>query len=57
VNQIYKQYKDTGRIPKLRKPGRLKKELSKEGIKAIQAYEEYRCNAIHLQKIKEGDTI
>ena len=28
VNQIYRQYKDTGEIPKLRKPGRPKKELS-----------------------------
>ena len=52
VNQIYRQYKDTGEIPKLRKPGRPKKELSEEEIKAIkEAYEEYRCNAIVLQKI------
>ena len=47
VNQIYRQYKETGEIPKLRKPGRPKKELSKEEIKAIkEAYEEYRCDAI-----------
>jgi len=52
VNQIYRQYKDTGEIPKLRKPGRPKKELSEEEIKAIkEAYEEYRCNATVLQKI------
>jgi len=52
VNQIYKQYKDTGKIPKPKKPGRPKKELSEEEIGAIkEAYEEYRCNAILLQKI------
>jgi len=27
VNQIYRQYRETGEIPKLRKPGRPKKEL------------------------------
>jgi putative transposase len=52
VNQIYRQYKETGEIPELRKPGRPKKNLSEEEIKAIKdAYEEYRCNAIVLQKI------
>ena len=30
ANQIYRQYKETGEIPKLRKPGRPKKELSEE---------------------------
>jgi len=60
VNQIYKQYKDTGEIPKPKKPGRPKKELSEEEIKAIKdAYEEYRCNAIVLQTIlkKKGYNI
>ncbi len=48
----YKQYKDTGELPKLKKPGRPKKELSEEEIEVIKkAYEEYRCNAIVLQKI------
>ena len=28
VNQIYKQYKETGEIPKIKKPGRPKKELT-----------------------------
>jgi len=52
VNQIYKQYKETGKIPKLRKSGRPRKELSEEEIKSIkEAYEEYRCNAVVLQKI------
>jgi len=47
VNQIYRQYKETGEIPELRKPGRPEKNLSKEEIKAIKdAFEEYRCNAI-----------
>ena len=51
VNHIYKQYKDTGEIPRLRKPGRPKKELTEEEINAIKdAYEEYRCNAIHCRK-------
>jgi len=52
VNQIYKQYKETGEIPRLREPGRSKKELTEEEIEAIkEAYEEYRCNAIVLQTI------
>ena len=52
VNQIYKQYRDTGEIPKPEKPGRPKKELSEEEIRAIKdAYEEYRCNAVVLQSI------
>ena len=51
VNQIYKQYVETGEIPRLKKPGRPKKELSEEEIKAIEeVYMEYRCNAIVLQK-------
>ena len=37
----YKQYKDTGKIPRLKKPGRLRKELSEEEIKAVKdVYEE-----------------
>ncbi len=52
VNQIYKQYVETGDTPKLREPGRPKKELSIEEIKAIkEVYTEYRCNAIVLQKV------
>ena len=52
VNQIYKQYRETGEIPKLRNSGRPKKELSEEEIEAIKkAYEEYRCNALVLQTI------
>jgi putative transposase len=52
VNQIYRQYRDTGEIPKLRKPGRPKKELTEEDIKVIKdTHEEYRCNAIVSQKI------
>ena len=47
VNQIYRQYKETGEVPKPKKLGRPKKELSKEEIEAIkEAYEEYRCNAL-----------
>ena len=47
VNQIYRQYKETGEVPKPKKLGRPKKELSKEEIKDIkEAYEEYRCDAI-----------
>ena len=43
---------ETGGIPRLKKPGRPKKELSEEEIKAIEeVYIEYRCNAIVLQKI------
>jgi len=52
VNQIYKQYKDTGEVPKPKNPGRPKKELSEEEIKAIkEGYDEYKCNAVVLQKI------
>ena len=52
VNQIYKQYRETEEIPKLRKPGRPKKELTEEELEAIkETYEEYRCNAIVLQTI------
>ncbi|AGK60127.1 hypothetical protein Asulf_00091 [Archaeoglobus sulfaticallidus PM70-1] len=60
VNQIYKRYKDTGKIPEPKKLGRPRKELSEEEIKAIkEAYEEYRCNAIVLQTIlkKKGYSI
>ena len=52
VNQIYKQYRETGEIPKLRKPGRPKKVLSDEEINTIKyACKGYRCNAIVLQTI------
>ena len=60
VNQIYKQYRETGKMPKLRKPGRPVKELEEEEIEAIkEAYREYRCNAIVLQIIlnKRGYSI
>ena len=60
VNQIYRQYKETGEVPKPKKLGRPKKELSKEEIKDIkEAYEEYRCDAIVLQTIlkKKGHSI
>ena len=36
VNQIYRQYKETGETPELRRPGRPKKNLSEEEIKAIK---------------------
>ncbi|AGK61572.1 hypothetical protein Asulf_01854 [Archaeoglobus sulfaticallidus PM70-1] len=38
INQIYKQYKETGGILKLKKPGRSKKELSNNEIKAIKKH-------------------
>jgi len=48
----YKQYRETGRIPELRNPGRPRKELSDGEIEAIkEVYEEYRCNAVVLQTI------
>ena len=48
----YKQYRETGRIPELRNPGRPRKELSDGEIGAIkEVYEEYRCNAVVLQTI------
>mgnify|MGYP000412654397 CR=1 FL=1 len=53
VNQIYKRYKETGRIPELRNPGRPRKELLDREIEAIkESYEEYRCNAEWLKPCK-----
>ncbi len=57
VNQIYKQYKDTGEIPRLRKPRRPKK-LTEEEINAIRdAYEEYRCNANCIAENTKGERL
>jgi len=54
----YKQYRETGEIPRLKKPGRPRKELTEEEIEAIKEdYNEYRCNAIVLQIRKIGCNI
>jgi len=54
----YKRYRETGRIPELRNPGRPRKELSDGETEAIkEAYEEYRCNAIVLQIILRNPAI
>ena len=51
--QVYKQYKQTGKTPmiKQRAGGRPKKEISQEWKNLIkQQYEQTRCNALYLEK-------
>jgi putative transposase len=52
VQQLYKQYKNTGEIPVLQKRGRKKLELTanEESI-ILYAYEEYKVNALALEKV------
>jgi len=52
VQQLYKQYKDTGEIPVLQKRGRKKLELTanEESI-ILDAYEEYKVNALAMEKV------
>jgi putative transposase len=52
VQQLYKQYKDTGEISILQKRGRKKRKLTtnEESI-ILDAYEEYKVNALALEKV------
>jgi len=52
AQQLYKQYKDTGEIPILQKCGRKERELTKNEKNIIlEAYDEYKVNALALEKI------
>jgi putative transposase len=52
VQQLYKQYKDTGEIPVLQECGRKKQKLiANEERIILDAYEEYKVNALALEKV------
>ena len=49
---MYEQYKDTGEIPVLQKCGRKKRKLTaKEESIILDAHEEYKVNALSLEKV------
>jgi putative transposase len=52
VQQLYKQYKDTGEIPVLQNCGRKKQELTanEESI-ILDVHEEYKVNALALERV------
>jgi putative transposase len=54
VQQLYKQYKDTGEIPVLQKCGRKKQELTanEESI-ILDVHEEYKVNALALESNRQ----
>lgn len=52
IQQLHKQYKLTGKIPTLNKPGRTKKQIPNETIALIlNEYQQQPCNALLLEKI------
>ena len=52
VQQLYKQYKDSGEIPVLQKCGREKRVLTAtEKSIILDAHEEYKVNALALEKV------
>ncbi|AEF95946.1 hypothetical protein Metig_0390 [Methanotorris igneus Kol 5] len=56
VQQIWKEYKETGEIPKIKRRGRKPKKISKEEIDLVlKAVEEYKgTSAVHLEKYIES---
>ncbi len=59
VHQIIKKFRETGRIPFLRKPGRKPKEIDEETERIIlEAYKQYNLGPVHLErKIEESHGI
>lgn len=57
VNQIYKEYLETGKIPDVgRKVGRPKREIKAEEVYRVkEAYKRYRVSASTLEKLIERD--
>ena len=52
AQQLYKEYRDTGEIPVLRRCGRKKRELTKDEVDIILgAHKEYMVNALALEKV------
>ena len=52
IRQLEKEYRETGKMPALRKPSRKKKPLAKEEIDlAIESYRKYRCNGVDLEEL------
>ncbi len=52
AQQLYRKYRDTGEIPLLKRCGRKKRELTKdERDIVLEAYKEYRVNALALEKV------
>lgn len=52
VQQIVKQYRDTGEIPKLKKPGREPIPISQEEVNLVlDGYKRYKCNALYLEDL------
>ena len=52
ISQLWNEYKETGKIPKLEEPGRPREPLSKEEKKVVEeSYEKYRTCAEYLEDI------
>ena len=51
VSQIYREYRETGRIPRLKKQGRPPKMISPEERKPVlEMYEKHRLGPVSLEK-------
>ena len=58
VQKLYSRYRNSGEIPTLRKPGRPKRVITEEMEEVVQsAFEKFRCSAVFLEKIIDGDGI
>ena len=58
VQKLYSRYRSFGDIPTLRKPGRPKRVITEEMEEVVQsAFEKFRCSAVFLEKIIDGDGI
>ncbi len=51
VQQLYKQYKDTGEIPVLQECGRKKQKLTAKEESIILNASKYKVNALALEKV------
>ena len=56
VNQLWREYRDTGELPILKEPGRPPKPITADQIRAVlEAYNKYRLGACMLERILEEE--
>jgi len=52
IRQLSKEYRETGKIPVLNKPGRKKEPITQEEMDLVmKSYRKYRCNAVDLEEL------
>ena len=56
VNQLWREYRDTGKLPVLKEPGRPPTPITAEQIRAVlEAYNKYRLGACMLERVLEKE--